>query len=855
MKDIYKYKLEDALNLLKTTKEGLSSKEVNLRSKKGLNEIKTKKRATILEIILKQLKDKMIIILLIASFLSFILGETLEGIVILIIIVINTIISVIEEDKALEAVEALKQMNAPYALVERNGKLIKVLAKNLVVGDIVYLEAGSIVPADMRIIEEHNLSVNESALTGESEPVKKNNLVIKKDVMVAEQTNMAFSGTIVTYGTGLGVVSAIGMDTEVGKIATMLENTDDLDTPLKRKLNAVGGILSIAGVLISILIFIVGLLHGQNLITILMIAISLAISVIPEGLPATATIVMALGVRRMASHNALVKELPAATTLGSASVICTDKTGTLTQNKMTVVDVLTYPSLSGKDKIFQNFYYGMVLCNNATFDSGDPTEIALLEYASKKYNVNDIKEKYPKLFEMPFDSKRKLMSTVECIDGKYTVYTKGALESILNVCSKIMCNGKVIPLTSEIKEELIKATEKYLLAAKRLLAFAYKEMESLPKSEDENIEHDLIFMGLTAMIDPPRIGVKKAIKTCHSAGIKVIMITGDHKLTATAIAKDLGIYRDGDRVLTSKELQKMDFAKLKRIINKVTVFARVSPEDKMAIIAALKENGEVVAMTGDGVNDAPALKNADIGISMGLNGTDVAKQSADMLLLDDNFKTIEVAVREGRRVYRNIEKVIQFLLAGNIAEVLAIFIATIFNWQTPLLAIHILFINLATDTLPALALGVDPEEEDIMKRKPVKNGSLFTKGLVTRVLWYGSFLAFISLLAHHIGVEDSYKTALTMTFLVLCFSQIVHALNQHSNTISVFSKKHPKNKYLYLAMLISTLFALIIYIMPFTRDIFSLTLLNFNQWLIVILLSLSPLIMVEIFKLLRRNFK
>lgn len=855
MKEIYKQSVDEVLKTLKTSKEGLTTKEVHLRAKEGTNEIKTKSRASLLEIILKQLKDKMIIILLIASLLSFLLGETLEGVVILIIIVINTIISVVEEDKALDAVEALKKMNAPYALVKRNGKMIKVLAKDLVVGDIVYLEDGSIVPADMRLLEEHNLSVNESALTGESETVKKNASIIKKDAIIAEQFNMVFSGTIVTYGTGVGVVSAIGMNTEVGKIANMLENTDELDTPLKRKLNAVGGTLSIVGVLISVLIFIIGLMHGQNFVTILMIAVSLAISVIPEGLPATATIVMALGVRRMASRNALVKELPAVETLGSASVICTDKTGTLTQNKMTVIDTLFYPELNGKSEVPLDFYYCSTLCNNAWIDSGDPTEIALLDYVYRRYDIGELKTKYPKIFEMPFDSKRKLMSTVHQIDNKYVCYTKGALESVLEVCTKIMSDGKIIPLTEEIKNEIMISTEKYLKEAKRLLAFAKKEIKTLPENEEENIEYDLTFIGITTMIDPPRVGVRKAIKSCHNAGIKVIMITGDHKTTATAIAKDLGIYRNGDRVLTGKELQKMDFNRLKRIINKVTVFARVSPEDKMTIIAALKENGEIVAMTGDGVNDAPALKKADIGISMGLNGTDVAKQSADMLLLDDNFKTIEHAVREGRRVYRNIGKVIQFLLAGNIAEVLAILVATVFNWQTPLLAIHILFVNLATDTLPALALGVDPEEENIMKKKPVKNGSLFEKGLVFRVLWYGAFIAFLSLVAHHIGIKDGYDVALTMTFLVLCFSQIIHALNQHSNTISNFSKKHPRNRYLYLAMLISTLFALIIYTLPVTRELFSLTLLSTKEWLIVILLSLSPLVMVEIFKLLRRNLK
>ena len=447
------------------------------------------------------------------------------------------------------------------------------------------------------------------------------------------------------------------------------------------------------------------------------------------------------------------------------------------------------------------------------------------------------------------------MSTIHEINGKYICYTKGALEEVLTVCDNIIAGDKVIPLTEKIKDEVISKCEKHLNNAERLLAYAKKEIKILPKSEEEDIENGLTFIGLSTMIDPPRLNVKKAIKTCREAGIKVIMITGDHKITATAIAKNLGIYKKGNKALTGTDLNNMDDNDLKNIIENVTVFARVSPEDKMRIINALKSNGEIVAMTGDGVNDAPALKRADIGIAMGKNGTDVAKESADMLLLDDNFTTIEHAVREGRRVYRNIQKVIQFLLAGNIAEVLAIFVAILFNWPTPLLAIHILFVNLATDTLPALALGVDPEEKDIMKRKPVKEGSLFEKGLVFRVVWYGAYIAFLSLVAHHIGMQDGYDAALTMTFLVLCFAQIVHALNQHSNTISVFSRKHPKNKYLYLAMGISSIFALFVYAIPVTRELFSLTLLDGNQWLAVILLSLSPLIMVELFKLIRRCLK
>ncbi len=852
MNDAYKYSKEEVLRTLKTTENGLNISEVRIRSKKGKNEITSKKPISLLEIILKALKDRMIIILLIASLVSFILGQTLEGIVILIIIVINTVISVIEEEKALEAVEALKKMNARHALVKRNNKWQKIKVEELVLGDIVSLEAGNIVPADIRLLKESNLSVDESALTGESVAVQKDaNIILKDNKVLGDRFNMVFSSTIITYGNAEGVVVAIGMDTEVGKIAYMLENTDDLDTPLKRKLNAVGTTLSICGLIVSVLIFVIGLLYGNNFVSILMIAVSLAISVIPEGLPATATIVMALGVRRMASKNALVKELSAATTLGGASVICTDKTGTLTQNKMTVKNILFYPEMNNSKKPSLDYIYASVLCNKASLNSGDPTEIALLEYASKEYDVNALQKSYPIIFEKPFDSERKMMSSVHYIDNKYICYTKGALEEVLKRCNKIIIDNKKVSLTTKIKEEILASSEKYLNNAERLLAYAKKEMKNLPQRETDDIEYDLTFIGISTMIDPPKIGVKKAVNTCHMAGVKVIMITGDHKMTALAIAQDLGIYQKGDKILDGEELNRLDDKKLKKIIKKVTVFARVSPEDKMRIVKALKSNKEIVAMTGDGVNDAPALKNADIGIAMG-SGTDVAKEAADMILLDDNFTTTVAAIKEGRRVYRNIEKVIQFLLAGNIAEVLAIFVAIIFNWPAPLLAIHILFVNLATDTLPALALGVDLAEGDIMKKGQIKGDSLFSKGLVKKMIGYGAYIAFIALLAHYIGMQNNYEVALTMTFLVLCLSQIVHSLNQHSNTISIFSKKHLKNKYLYLAMIISLSFALIVYTIPTFRDLFSLTLLNSFEWFIVILLSLSPLLVSESIKLFQK---
>ena len=841
---------------LKTNENGLSKMEAKKRLEQyGENVLIERKRNSLFKMILMQLTDKMIIILFIASFLSFILGELAEGVVILIIILINTVISIIQEKKAADAVQALRNMNAPMATVIRDGKAQTILSKEVVIGDIVYLEAGGIVPADVRLINDNGLMIDESALTGESVAVSKDAKVILKDSLaLGDRINMAFSSTIITYGTGTGVVIGTGMDTEVGKIANMLENTDELDTPLKRKLEVVGKTLSIVGIIVSVLIFIIGFMYGKDLVSLLMISISLAISVIPEGLPATATIVMALGVQRMANKNALVKKLPAVETLGSASVICTDKTGTLTQNKMTVVDALFYDEfvLDKKGEAPIDFLLGCKNCNNASLDEngiGDPTEIALLEYV-KKENINLFNQKFNRIYEQPFDSDRKRMSVVCEINGKMICYTKGALEELLELCSYILKNGEVIDLTDDIKNKILVKCENLSSKAYRILGFALKTIDFMA-SEGDDIESNLIFIGISCMIDPPRDEVLESIKTFKDAGIKVVMITGDHRLTAVAIAKELGIFNDGDIAMTGEELHKLSDDELVDKAKNITVFARVTPEDKLKIVKAYKANGEVVAMTGDGVNDSPALKAADIGVAMGKVGTDVAKNAADMLLLDDNFTTIEVAVREGRRVYSNIQKVIQFLLSGNIAEVLVVFFSTVFNLSVPILAVHILFINLVTDTLPALALGVDLENPDDMKKKPVKEGSLFEKGLVVRVIFYGILISVISLVAYVIGAQTSYNDGVTMAFLVLCLSQIVHALNQHSSTLSIFSKKHPKNKYLYLAMLSSFIILMLVVFIKPVANFFSLVSLSLNEWVIVVLLSLVPLIVLEIYKLIR----
>ncbi len=863
MKDAYIKTTDEVIKKLNSNIKGLKEAEVQKRLEKyGFNVLETKKKKTILEMIVDQLKDKMILILLLASILSFILGEVAEGVVILIIIFINTLISIIQEKKALDAIIALRNMNAPHATVIRNGKKKTILTKDLVIGDLVYLEDGNIVPADIRLIEENGLKVDESSLTGESIPVEKDaNIILDLSTPLADRSNMVYSSTIISYGTAIGIVTATATDTEVGTIATMLEDTNSIDTPLKRKLNKVGEILSIIGILVAIIIFIIGLIYGKDFIALLMVAISLAISVIPEGLPATATIVMALGVSRMAKKNALVKKLPAVEALGSATVICSDKTGTLTLNKMTVVNSALYSDIINKkegNSFNDDLIYCSVICNNAYIDKnkvmGDPTEGCLLTYAKDNgYDINSIKENKV-LYSEAFDSIRKRMSAVIKDKNAYLLYSKGAPEELIDVCSYAIVDEKLVKLTSKekniIKEYCTTMSSKGL----RLLGFAKKKINKIPK-EGDMIEEDLTFIGIMGIIDPPRVEVKHAINTCHEAGIRVIMITGDHKLTARAIAKDLGIYKKGDLIIDGETLSKMSDLKLRNTIKDISVFARVTPEDKLRIVNALKKNKEIVAMTGDGVNDAPALKTADIGVAMGITGTDVAKDAAAMILLDDNFTTIEAAIKEGRRVYRNIQKVIQYLLAGNIAEVLTIFITMLFNLSSPLLAVHILFINLVTDTLPSLALGIDPASPNIMKHKPVKEGSLFEKGLVFRIGFSGVYLALITLIAYFIGTNDSYDVGMTMAFTVLCLSQIFHSLNQSSSTTSLFSKEYPRNKMLYLAMLGSIFFLLIVLFITPIREFFSLSILKASEWIIVILLSLSPILVVEIFKAIKRHLK
>ena len=867
----------EVLEKLKTSDYGLSDEEVRSRQKVyGYNELYKKKSKSILKLTLYELKDPMIIILILASILSFFLDEFVEGYVILFIVFINTIISVVQQKKAEASIEALKSISAPTAHVIRNNSEIIIPASELVIGDIVILEAGSVVPADIRLIESANLKIQESALTGETVPVEKDaDEILKEDCFLADRINIAYTSSLITYGRGIGVVIATGMNTEVGHIASLLNNSDEFDTPLKRKLSAVGKVLSIVGLIVCVIIFVIGMLYKRPILPLFMTAISLAISIIPEGLPATATIVMALGVKRMAKENALIRKLPAVETLGSSTVICSDKTGTLTQNRMVVkklanVDdilnnsAITPNSISNKE-LYKDLIYSGLLCNDATFDKknnnmiiGDPTEGALLLLGRDYFKINqeDLERKYERLFEQPFDSDRKRMTTVHNIDGIITAYVKGALDELLELCDTVLTSSGIRPITNEDKEKILNLNTTLSSEALRVLGFAKKILNKVPEEKDENVEFNLTFIGIVGMIDPPRLEVPNSIKTCKSAGIRTIMITGDHVITAKAIAKELGIYDENTNAITGTKLDNMTDDELDKAVETTSVFARVSPNHKLRIVNSLKRNGEIVAMTGDGVNDAPALNKADIGISMGINGTDVAKDASDMILLDDDFTTIVYAIKEGRRVYKNIQKVIQFLLAGNIAEILTLFIATLLNWDPPILAIHILCINLATDSLPALALGVDPASKNVMKEKPVKSGSLFEKALVARVILHGIFITIATISAFLIGyTTDSYIVGQTMAFTVLAISQMLHAFNQRSNTDSIFTKGNGHNKYLFFALLSSFVLLLIILFVPVIRNIFSLTILKPIEWTITIGLSILPVIFVEITKFIKRKFK
>ena len=895
--------IEDVEKELNTNAEkGLTLEKVKKRQEKyGYNELKATKKKTLLQRFIDQFKDFSIIVLIIAAIVSGAVGIA-EGegitdtIIILIVVLLNAIIGVTQESKAEKSLEALQKLTDHASKVIRNGEVTVIPAKELVPGDIVVLDTGDYIPADLRIIEAVNLKSQEASLTGESVPVEKTTSTIEeKEIGIGDRVNMLFSSSLVTYGRGKGIVVETGMTTEVGKIAGMINSTQKQETPLQQKLNKLGKTLGIAALVICVFIFIVGLIQGKEPIHMFMTAVSLAVAAIPEGLVAVSTIVLAIGVQKMVKRNAIVKRLPAVETLGSATVICSDKTGTLTQNKMTVEkifinsetkDIEEYKNNINED--IKKLVYANMFCNDTKISkdgtlTGDPTETALVDMAFKLDFDPSIYDRTPRVEEIPFDSDRKLMTTVNEMDGKYIVFTKGGVDELLNNCNSYLLNGEVKQNLSEYIKTIKQENENMAKEALRVLACAYKEIDHKPTKEDiSSLEKDLIFVGMVGMIDPPREEAKKAVEKCKTAGIKTVMITGDHKITATAIAKKLGILENEDEAITGLELEKMSDEELEKNVRHYSVYARVSPEHKVRIVKAWQKNGEIVAMTGDGVNDSPALKTSDIGCAMGIVGTDVAKEAADVILTDDNFATIVSAVEEGRRIYDNILKVIQFLLSSNVGEIVVLFIATLCtplfaNWfgitdithLEILLPIHILWINLVTDSLPALALAFDPANADIMNRKPTKPGKgVFTRGMTWRVIYQGIMIGLLTLAAFMIGLatttepidgltldESKIEVGQTMAFVTLAMSELVHVFNVRNNKKSIFKTKVFNNSKLIWAVLGSAALMLVILAIPALRTVFSIPLLPTENIIELVILIFAPLVIVELFKLFKINGK
>lgn len=892
--------VEETTKELDTNLEnGLTNEQIQERQEEyGLNELKKKKKKNLFQKFLEQFKDFTIIVLIIAAIVSGIVGIS-EGegitdtIIILIVVILNAIIGVVQESKAEKSLEALQKLSDHASKVIRNGKMEVIPSRLLVPGDIVVLETGDYIPADLRIIEAVNLKSQESALTGESVPVEKQKDALQnKEIGIGDRTNMLFSSSLITYGRGKGIVVETGMNTQVGKIAKMLDDTEETVTPLQQKLNKLGKTLGIAALVICAVIFLIGILYGKEWIHMFMTAVSLAVAAIPEGLVAVSTIVLAIGVQKMVKKNAIVKKLPAVETLGSASVICSDKTGTLTQNKMTVKKVYYNNTLMNLEDVGQineeakKLVYASMLCNDTKIDTdlslkGDPTETALIDMGFKLNFDPSIYEQMARVEEIPFDSNRKLMTTVHKVGNKFIVYTKGGVDELLKCSTAYLTRGEIKEDLQEFKKEIEKNNTLMAKEALRVLAMAYKELDHMPgKEEIKNIESGLIFIGMVGMIDPPREEARIAVEKCKRAGIKTVMITGDHKITAIAIAKSLGILENDEEALTGAELDKISDEELTKNIRNYSVYARVSPEHKVRIVKAWQARGEIVAMTGDGVNDAPALKTANIGCAMGMVGTDVAKEAADIILTDDNFATVVSAVEEGRRIYDNILKAIQYLLSSNVGEILVLFVAILltpliakwFNITNisalePLLPIHILWINLVTDALPALAVAFDPANKDIMNRKPLdsKKG-IFTKGMTWRVVYQGIMIGTITLIAFIIGLATpniqgspeyvehvKIEIGQTMAFSVLALSQLVHIFNVRDNKHSIFKTNPFNNKTLLGAILISALLMITILVIPVLRQIFSIWELPIENILEVVILVFSPILIVEIFKLFKAN--
>ena len=846
---------------------GLNEKQVEDKQNKfGLNKLEEKKKESIVIKFIKQFNDFMIIILIIASIISAVVAR-LEGsndyfdsIIIIAIVVFNAIMGLVQEAKAEKSLEALKKMTAPTCRVKRNGKISTIKSEQIVPGDIVLLEAGNYVPADCRLISSSNLKIEESSLTGETVPVLKDaNCMLKEKTALGDMVNMAFSTTIVVNGHGEAIVTDIGMNTKVGKIAKMIITNEAPETPIQKKLGEVGKSLGIACLGICLLIFVIGLLKKIEPIEMFMTSVGLAVAAIPEGLPAIVTIMLSIGVTKMAKKNSIIRKLPAVETLGSSSVICSDKTGTLTQNKMQVTKIA---NINGEtnDKEYIKWLMGMAtMCTDVEISkengkmelTGEPTEKAIVSKAlDEGQNKNELYNVMKRVKDIPFDSSRKMMTTIHKMPNGYRVITKGAPDVLLKRCNKVYDNGNVTTLDYSKTKLIENQNNKMADEALRVLAIAYLDIPNLPsKIDTETVEKNLIFIGLIGMIDPPREGVKEAVATCKKAGIKTVMITGDHIITAKAIAKDLGILRGSDLAVTGEELDKIPQSILQKNIMNYSVFARVTPEHKVRIVKAYQSTGAVVAMTGDGVNDAPALKNADIGIAMGKNGTDVAKNAADMVLTDDNFVTIVEAVKQGRNIFDNIKKAVHFLIATNIGEIVTIFLGLVLGLKSPLLAIQLLWINLVTDSLPAIALGLEKPEADIMDKKPrdSKKG-IFADGLWQRIITEGTMLGILTLVAFSVGnYLYDIEVGRTMAFVSLGLLELVHSFNIKSEE-SIFKVGLFENKYLMGAFILGVILQIVVVVIPSVAEVFKLVPLTQVQWMYTFGISILPLVIMEIQK-------
>lgn len=860
----YEKQKDTLMNELGTSPTGLSSQEAGKRFETyGPNQLKDKKKKPVIVLFLEQFKDFLVIILICAAVISAVLGDIESSLVIFIVITLNAILGTVQNVKAEHSLNSLKSLTAPLAKVIRDKDIITIPSHEVTIGDIIVLEAGDSICADGRIIENAGLMVNESSLTGESLPSEKEDCVLSGTQALGDQKNMVFAGCFVTYGRGKFVVDSIGMDTQIGKVASLLNDTSEKSTPLQVNLDQFGKRLSFVILGICAVLFILSLTRGEGVMNAFMFAVALAVAAIPEALSSIVTIVLSFGTQKMIKEHAIVKKLPAVEGLGSVSVICSDKTGTLTQNKMTVQKISTdfnvneTKNCSMEDSLQKKLVTMSILCNDSTNINGnligDPTELALIIFGDLfQYKSSEIRSKYPRLNEIPFDSDRKLMSTVHNMEGKTLLVTKGAVDVLLHRITSVETKEGIRPITDGDKEKIEQRNLEFSQNGLRVLAFAYNEItDSASLTLDS--EKNYTFLGLIAMMDPPREEAKAAVAECIKAGIRPIMITGDHKITASAIAKEIGILKDGSIAIDGSEIDAYSDEELKDHVENISVYARVSPEHKIRIVRAWQEKGNIVSMTGDGVNDAPALKQADIGVAMGITGSDVSKDAASMVLTDDNFATIVSAIKNGRNIYANIKKSIQFLLSGNTAGILCVLYASLLALPVPFAPVHLLFINLLTDSLPAIALGMEPHTHLVMNEKPrPKNESILTKSFLISILSEGLVLSIMTMTAYHIGLNISSGHAMTMAFATLCLSRLVHGFNTKSDRPVLFTKRFFTNPSLYAAFIIGFALLNLVLLVPLLQPIFDVTPIGFNNLFLVYGLALSNLFIIQFLKWIRK---